>query len=225
LAHGSERTTEAAIKQYQCPVGGDARYSTSTATGDNANVARWSSYGIFLRKYNELATLAIPLLSNPSMIDRFDLTKLKGSADTVWMHHKEHFELAYANASLLKALLEGEIGYAEDETHRLIDFIQGNLRRVIYGTPERETEVQNAIESLVVGRGMGKGTDYDRETGRVKNSGKESIPDFIFPLLNLCLEVKLAKSPENRRAIVDELNADLRAYAKVTTANSTSFTI
>jgi hypothetical protein len=62
---------------------------------------------------------------------------------------------------------------------------------------------------------MAKGTDYDRETGRVKNSGKESIPDFIFPVLNLCLEAKLSKTLENRRAIVDELNADIRAYAKL----------
>lgn len=191
------------------------RYSTATATGEFANVGRYSSYGMFLRKYNALAKLAAPLLTNPSMLDTLDLSKLKNSADMVWSHQKENFELAYANVALLKSLLEGEIGYAEDETHKLTDFIQGSLRRVIYGTPERETEIQNAVESLIVGKGMAKGTDYDRETGRVKNSGKESIPDFIFPLLNLCLEVKLLKTPENRRTVVDELNADIRAYAKV----------
>jgi hypothetical protein len=191
------------------------RYSTSTATGDAANVGRWSSYGIFLRKYNHLAQLAAPLLSNLSLIDTFDLTKVRSSSNTVWPQQKENFELAYANASLLKSLLEGEIGYAADETHRLIDFIQGNLRRAVYEIPQREVEVQNAIETLIVGRGMAKGTDYDRETGRVKNSGKESIPDFIFPVLNLCLEAKLSKTLENRRAIVDELNADIRAYAKL----------
>ena len=60
---------------------------------------------------------------------------------------------------------------------------------------------------------MAKGTDYDRETGRVKTSGKESVPDFIFPNLNLCLEVKLSKSPDKLRSIVDEINADIRAYA------------
>jgi hypothetical protein len=91
-------------------------YSTSTATGDAANVGRWSSYGIFLRKYNHLAQLAAPLLSNRSLIDTFDLTKVRSSSNTVWPQQKENFELAYANASLLKSLLEGEIGYAADET-------------------------------------------------------------------------------------------------------------
>ena len=61
-------------------------------------------------------------------------------------------------------------------------------------SPDREVEIQNGIEVLIVGRGMATGTDYDRETGRVKTSGKESIPDFVFPNLKLCLEVKLSKS-------------------------------
>jgi hypothetical protein len=60
---------------------------------------------------------------------------------------------------------------------------------------------------------MEKGTDYDRETGRVKTSGKESVPDFVFPNLKLCLEAKLSKSLDKLRAIVDEINADIRAYA------------
>jgi hypothetical protein len=59
---------------------------------------------------------------------------------------------------------------------------------------------------------MAKGTDYDRETRRVKTSGKESVPDFIFPPLKLCLEVKLSKSADKLRTIVDEINADIRAY-------------
>jgi hypothetical protein len=46
----------------------------------------------------------------------------------------------------------------------------------------------------------------------VKTSGKESVPDFIFPHLKLCLEVKLSKSSDKLRAIVDEINADIRAY-------------
>ena len=95
--------------------------------------------------------------------------------------------MAYSNTALLKALLEAAIGYAADQTQNLRDFIQANLRRAVFGEPEKELEVQNAIETLIVGRGMAKGMDYDRETGRVKTSGKESVPDFIFPNLGLCL--------------------------------------
>jgi hypothetical protein len=120
--------------------------------------------------------------------------------------------MAYSNVAILKSLLEGAIGYAEDETQNLKDFIQANLRRAIFAVPDKELEVQNGIESLLVGRGMAKGTNYDRETGRVKTSGKESVPDFIFPPLKLCLEVKLSKSADKLREIVDEVNADIRAY-------------
>ena len=188
------------------------RYSTATASGEAANIGKYSSYKTFLRKYNELAKMATPILSNSSLLDGFDLGSIKGSADTVWPAQKEFFELAYSNTALLKSLLEGEIGYAEDETRGLMDFIQGNLRRAVFEVPEKELDVKNGIEALIVGRGMGKGTDYDRETGRVKTSGKESVPDFVFPRLNLCLEVKLSKSADKLRAIVDEINADIRAY-------------
>ncbi len=77
---------------------------------------------------------------------------------------------------------------------------------------QQEGEVQNAIETLFVGRGMVKGLDYDRETGRVKTSGKESIPDFVLSNLQLCLEVKLAKSAERIKPLIDEINADIRAF-------------
>jgi hypothetical protein len=188
------------------------RYSTTTASGDMANIGNFSSYKMFLRKYNDLAKQAAPLLPNTTMLDVFKLENIKGSGDTVWPVQKELFELAYSNTGLLKSLLEGAIGYAEDQTHNLRDFIQANLRRAVFVVPDKEIEIQNGIESLLVGRGMAKGTDYDRETGRVKTSGKESIPDFIFPNLKLCLEVKLLKSADRLRAMVDEINADIRAY-------------
>jgi hypothetical protein len=190
------------------------QYSVRSVGGDN-NTARYTSYNVFLRKYSTLVHFAAPLLANASMLDNFDLTKVKSSGDTTWIQQKELFDMAYANTILLKSLVEGEIGYAEDETHNLKDFLQGNLRKAIFRIPEREVEIQNALESLLVGRGMAKGTDYDRETGRVKVSGKEFVPDFIFPNLKLCLEVKLSKSLDNRRTIVDGINADIRAYTTV----------
>ncbi len=75
-------------------------------------------------------------------------------------------------------------------------------------------DVQNAIEQLLIGRGMQRVLDYDRESGRVKVSIKEVIPDFNFPMLGLALEVKLAKTTAKSREIVDEINADIQAYGK-----------
>ena len=191
---------------------GAMRESAATAS---ANVGKYTSYKMFLRKYNDLVKQAAPLLLNITMLDQFDLDHIKGSGDYTWPQQKELFDLAYSNAALLKSLLEGAIGYAEDETHNLSDFIQANLRRTVFTTPDKEVEIQNAIEGLLIGKGMAKGTDYDRETGRVKTSGKESVPDFTFLRLKLCLEVKLSKSVDKLKAIIDEINADIRAYSKI----------
>jgi hypothetical protein len=188
------------------------RYSTATASGEAANIGRYSSYGTFLRKYSDLVKQAAPLLPNTTMLDAISVDKIRGIGDTTWPEQKVYFEAAYSNAAILQSLIEGAIGYAEDETRNLRDFIQAKLRRAVFAVPDKEVEVQNGIESLMVGRGMAKGTDYDRETGRVKTSGKESVPDFIFPHLKLCLEVKLSKSADKLREIVDEINADIRAY-------------
>lgn len=191
------------------------RYSTSTVSGEMANMGRYGSYKTFLRKYNALAKQATPLLPNVTVLDQISLDNVGESAKTTWPHQKEYFDMAYSNIALLKSLLEGAIGYAEDETHNLSDFIQANLRKTVFTVPEREIEVQNSIEALFVGRSMAKGTDYDRETGRVKTSGKESVPDFIIPRLKLCLEVKLLKSTKELKSLVDEINADVRVYGTV----------
>ena len=61
---------------------------------------------------------------------------------------------------------------------------------------------------------MSKGTDYDRESGKVEFSGNEYIPDFIVPKMSLCIEVKLLR--ENRKSkIIEEISADITAYKKI----------
>jgi len=194
---------------------GAMRNSTATVTGEAANVGRYSSFGMFMRKYNALVQQTVPFLSNATILDAFNLDKIRDSASYTWIEQKEKFDTAYANVALLKSLIEGAIGYAEDQTSSLRDFIQVNLRKAIFVIPDKELGVRNAIEALIVGRGLEKGTDYDREAGRVKVSGKEFVPDFIFRNLKLCLEVKLSKSADKLRTIVDEINADIRAYSSV----------
>ena len=73
--------------------------------------------------------------------------------------------------------------------------------------------MQNAIESLLLGRGLSKGSDYDRETGKFEFSGKEYIPDFIIPKLQLCIEVKLLRDGKKSK-VIEEISADITAYAK-----------
>jgi hypothetical protein len=78
----------------------------------------------------------------------------------------------------------------------------------------RSARSKNAVEQLLIGRGLTKGLDYDRETGRVKVSIKEVVPDFVLPQLSLAIEVKLAKTDTKSKAIVDEINADIQAYGR-----------
>jgi hypothetical protein len=67
---------------------------------------------------------------------------------------------------------------------------------------------------LFIGRGLSRGTDYDREAGRVRVSAKEVVPDFIFPRLGLALEVKLTRDAAQLRRTIDEINADIQAYSR-----------
>lgn len=186
--------------------------SLTSATGEHANLGKYASFKTFMRKYNLLAKESARLVHGVAMLDVFDLDRVKGSGDYTWVYQKELFDSCYSNVVMLRSLLEVSIGFAEDETQKLKDFLQANLRRAVYAIPEKEVEIQNSVETLLTGRGMAKGIDYDRETGRVKTSGKESIPDFIFDNLKLCLEVKLSKSRDDLRGIVDQMNADIRSY-------------
>ena len=78
--------------------------------------------------------------------------------------------------------------------------------------PEDEKAVQDTVEVLLVGRGLQKGQEYDRETGRVKMSSKESIPDFILSPFEEAIEVKLVKDRRRVSVVIDEINADIPAY-------------
>ncbi len=90
-----------------------------------------------------------------------------------------------------------------------------NLRKVIFQPPHREADIQNAIEVLMVGRGYQKSVDYDRETGRVKFSGKEFVPDFVFPNYQLVLEVKLIREKTHISRSIEEMSADIPAYLSI----------
>jgi len=176
----------------------------------------WKHAGFreFARKYNDLLTLISKDVPLPPLLDRYNLDAIRGNADTVPFQRKEVFDGVYANLSLLKSILEDNLGVIEDETEALRDFFQARLRSAVLHEPQKELDVQDAVEALLIGRGLQKGVDYDREVGRVKVSAKEVVPDFIMPRLSLAIEVKLIKTPSRVRLVVDEINADIRAYSK-----------
>jgi len=188
--------------------------SSLRADSNDKNMWKYAGYWQYARKYNQLVEAISRVMPINTIVDLFDMSKVPTEGDTLIFEQRALFEATHANLSILKAYLENKLDLKTDEITSLKDFLQANLRRAIFRDPQKEVDIQDAVEQLLIGRGFTKGIDYDRETGRVKISIKEVIPDFIFPRLGLALEIKLSKDKDKSRAIVDEINADIRAYGK-----------
>lgn len=185
--------------------------SVRAAAADD--VWKYSSFDQFARKYNDIVTSIGQILRLDAPLDLVDLDKMPRLGDSYAMVQKQYFETIHANLSMLIAYVEDELGITQDKIENLKNFFQARLRQVVFVRPDAELEIQNAIEQLLVGRGDTKGIDYDRETGRTMVSGKESVPDFIFPRLSVALEVKLAKERARLGTLVDQMNADIASYS------------
>jgi hypothetical protein len=167
-----------------------------------------------MRKYNDVVAYIRTLVPLTAPIDVYDLEKVRHPGDMVMPEQKELFESVHANLSILEAWLVARVDLPAEQAEGLKNFFEANLRKAVFEIPDNERDVQNAVEQLLIGRGLTKGLDYDRETGRVKVSIKETVPDFVLPKLSLAIEVKLAKNATKAKALVDEINADIQAYGR-----------
>lgn len=165
-------------------------------------------------RYNDVAIEAAKLTTLPIGTGTFSVKEMRGQMDTVWPYQKEVLENVLLETKMLRASLESDLDFIEDETGGLADFIQAHLRDVVFEQPANEKAVQNSLETLFVGRGYSKGIDYDREAGKVEFSGKEYIPDFCMRKYSLAIEVKLLKDPKSQSRMVEEISADITAYSK-----------
>ncbi|WP_373598709.1 PD-(D/E)XK nuclease domain-containing protein [Paraclostridium bifermentans] len=180
---------------------------------DAAEHNRYVAYKDMAYMYNDFAEQVQKVLDISSIIYTFQVDKMPGFMDTVWGMQKKILEQILLSSKLLCATLEGSVDFVDDEFDNIENFISSRLRTVIFSKPEKEIEIQNAVESLLLGRGLNKGTDYDRESGKFEFSGKEYIPDFIIQKLKLCIEVKLLRLGRKSR-VIDEISADITAYSK-----------
>lgn len=183
----------------------------SSVTGD---VWRYATYQQYMRKYNDLLDVASAIEPLEAPVDRYNLDAVPNYANTIAMQQQALFEYVRANLSILRAYLQNRVNPKSERIAEIADFLEANLRRAVLHKPEKERDVQDVVEQLLIGRGMGKGLDYDREPGRVKYSSKEVIPDFNLLQLGTAIEVKLVKETTKLGAIVDEINADVVAYGK-----------
>lgn len=190
----------------------------SRATNKQEQTWHFTSYGVYAQHCKMLMEKAGQLgVLDMGVIGVFDLEKMRGIGDTVHIQQDQYFHGIHGSLSMLCAVMESRLGLTKlsDDLRDLQGFLATKLRpAMLGGNPENEKQVQDTLEQILIGKGMQRGVDYDRETGRVKHSGKESVPDFIFPPLTAALEVKLIKDARNIPRTIDEMNADLLAYGK-----------
>lgn len=173
---------------------------------------QYSSFRTFAMKYNEIVVQLPPDIDS-SILSGYDPNKIPPVDSLTWPAQKAWFDSILLNVGILISILESHLDYKNSASEEVKLFLSSKLRKAIFETPENEKAVQDSVEKLLIGGGYAKGVDYDRETGRVKFSIKEFIPDFVFPKIGLALEVKLAKDSKFK-SIVDEINADIVAYSK-----------
>lgn len=179
-----------------------------------ADIFKYIGYRQFARKYNQVLDLVASRATVPPVFDRFNVAKMPSPSDSVIYQQKPVFESVYLNLSLLRGFLESATGVIDDEFAELREFVSLRLRNAVFQKPNHERDIQETIETLLVGRGMQKGRDYDREVGRVKVATKESVPDFIMARLSLAMEIKLVKNASRAKSVVDEISADIASYSQ-----------
>lgn len=181
---------------------------------DVSDTSKYTSYKTMANIYNMLSKELLKINKINVIGTVYDLENMPGIYDTTWITQKEILESVLISSKMLVSAIEGNLDFIDDEIDNLFNFIYKKLRATIFGLPQKEKEIQNSLESLLLGRGMNKGIDYDRECGKFMFSGREYIPDFIIPKLKLCIEVKLLKDLKRKSKTIEEINADITAYSK-----------
>jgi hypothetical protein len=137
------------------------------------------------------------------------------------IHHEAYLEQLGTAKGLLESGIDQikaqgldavyEAGSAQQSTEmlKLVDLAEHKLRKTLRQVPDREKEVQDKFEDLLVGRGD---IDYLREQERISYSSKAYQPDFTFPTIHAALEVKLCDKPGRDKQIISEINDDIQAY-------------
>lgn len=151
----------------------------------------------------------------------FIVSGLDPSAGIERKHQQAYvYELDMARGLLQAALDELESSTIEEvykgkdtprETSdilKVISLVERKLRKVVRNTPQRESQVQDAIENLLVGADV----EYSRETDSIEYSSKTYTPDFSLLRLDLALEVKLSGRAGREKEIIAEMNDDILAY-------------
>ncbi len=110
----------------------------------------------------------------------------------------------------IDAVYEGkDTGPESSEIIKILNLIERKLRRLIRVQPEKERNIQDYVENLLIGADI----TYSRETESIEYSSKTYIPDFSFQKLDLVLEIKFCNRVDREKNIIAEINDDILAYS------------
>jgi hypothetical protein len=171
---------------------------------------RLGGYPHYISQYNRLLSLAAEL--DPEVtaycepINEGSVPNSRVVTSGVWGIYAEQAAVALNS---LAAYLQSRLGKKQQEYEQIIDLIRANLRRSIFRDPAHEREVQDALEIIFNARNL----DFLREQVSIPYASKHYIPDFTFDRIGLAVEAKLCKAREREKQIIDEINADIPAYA------------
>jgi DpnII restriction endonuclease len=199
------------LKKLAVRVDGLRRAMDAVIGGTTPDHGKWRAFKNYARAYNTFA-VEYRNVTGDRTIHVYDVEKIKKPGSTVWSIQKEIFDTIYADTLILSGLLATYDTGISASISEIQDLLVANLRKVIFRKPEAETDIKDAVESLLIGRGYQKSIDYEREAGKVRFSGREFIPDFVFPPLSLALEVKFIKEQHQISRCIEEMCADIPAY-------------
>jgi hypothetical protein len=88
--------------------------------------------------------------------------------------------------------------------------IENNLRKAIRQKPTKESEVNDALETLFIGANLDR--NFTREKEHIVYSSKTYKPDFMFKRISTIVESKLCDRAGREKEIIAEINDDIVAY-------------
>jgi hypothetical protein len=91
---------------------------------------------------------------------------------------------------------------------KVIGLAEHKLRKTLREQPERERQVQDAFENLLIGAEI----PYAREVGGIEYSSKTYVPDFTISTADLVVEMKLCNKIGREKELIAEINDDIVAY-------------
>jgi REase_DpnII-MboI len=92
---------------------------------------------------------------------------------------------------------------------RIMNLAEMKLRKTLRTKPEREREVQDAFENLLIGADI----PYSRETDSIEYSSKTYKPDFTVQKADLAIEIKLCATADHEKDFIAQINDDILAYS------------